>query len=406
MGDILVNSWIHIALLGGFVVLAIRFTGRHAQVFTGMVGQHAHEDMGMAPGARRSTFRVAAAAILAGLGVALLVVLIDWTPVGQRLAGRVMIMERHSTWEPTTEPYGTKVYGEKGSYNYAAMYDYCGQYFTMSRLLESEPINDETLSRCDVLMIKTPTARYSEDEVKAVVRFVEQGGAVLLVGDHTNVFNMSTDFNDIARHFGFTFRNDLLFRVGEPYFEPYQPPTVAHPAVQHMPPMYFAVSCSIDPGCSMGQMVIRNTGLFNLPPAYQEINYHPQAEYRPNMQYGSWCQVWSTSYGKGRVLASGDSTPWSNFCVFQPGKAELMLGMLEWLNHRSVLDRPAPKLLLFIPWGLVGLLLIAVAMWLARYTPAAWLLLVAAGLAGWAAGSLAVITVHAHAMPVPEVQRP
>ena len=317
-----------------------------------------------------------------------------------------MIMERHSTWEPTTEPYGTKVYGEKGSYNYAAMYDYCGQYFTMSRLLESEPINDETLSRCDVLMIKTPTARYSEDEVKAVVRFVEQGGAVLLIGDHTNVFNMSTDFNDIARHFGFTFRNDLLFRVGDPYFEPYQPPTVAHPVVQHMPPMYFAVSCSIDPGCSMGQMVIRNTGLFNLPPAYQVINYHPEPEYRPDMQYGSWCQVWSTSYGKGRVIASGDSTPWSNFCVFQPGKAELMLGMLEWLNHRSVLDRPAPKLLLFIPWGLVGLLLIAVGVWLARYTPAAWLLLVAAGLAGWAAGSLAVITVHAHAMPVPEVQRP
>ena len=286
------------------------------------------------------------------------------------------------------------------------MYDYCGQYITMSRLLESEPIDDETLGRCDVLMIKTPTARYSPDEVAAIVRFVDRGGGVLLIGDHTNVFNMSTSLNDIARNFGFTFRNDLLFRVGDPYFEPYQRPTVAHPVVQHMPPMYFAVSCSIDPGYSMGQMVIRNTGLFNLPPAYQEINYHPQAEYRPNMQYGAWCQVWSTCYGQGRVLACGDSTPWSNFCVFQPGKSELMLGMLEWLNHRSVLDRPGMKLLLFVPLGLVGLLLIAVGVWLARRTPAVWLLLVAAGLAGWAAGALAVITVHGWAMPVPVVQRP
>ena len=315
-------------------------------------------------------------------------------------------MERHSTWSPSTGTYDTKMYGEKGSYNYAAMYDYCGQFFTMSRLLEAQPINDETLSQCDVLMIKTPTARYAPDEVAAVVRFVDRGGGVLLIGDHTNLFNMSTYLNDIARHFGFTFRNDLLFRVGEHYLERYQPPTVAHPAVQHMPTMYFAVSCSIDPGFSMGQMVIRNTGLYNLPPVYQELNYHPQAEYRQNMQYGAWCQVWSTCHGQGRVLACGDSTPFSSFCIYQPGKAELMLGMLEWLNHRSVLDRPAMKLLLFGPLGLVALLLIAVAVWLARRTPAVALLLVAAGLAGWTTGALAVITVHGWTMPVPAVQRP
>ena len=90
-----------------------------------------------------------------------------------------MVVERHSTWEPTTEPYGTKVYGEAGSYNYAAAYAYCQQYYEMSRLLEDEPINDATLAGCDVLMIKTPTARYSPEEIDAVVRFVEHGGSLL-----------------------------------------------------------------------------------------------------------------------------------------------------------------------------------------------------------------------------------
>ena len=67
--------------------------------------------------------------LLVGVGVAILVGAFLWVPAGKARGGRVMVVERHSTWEPTTEPYGTEVYGEAGSYNYAAAYDYCGQYF-------------------------------------------------------------------------------------------------------------------------------------------------------------------------------------------------------------------------------------------------------------------------------------
>jgi hypothetical protein len=341
-----------------------------------------------------------------GAGVALLVFLLHWEPVGQSKPGRVMIVERHSTWEPTTEPYGTRVYGEAGSYNYAAAYDYCGQYFQMSRLLESDAIDDQALSQCDVLVIKTPTARYSEDEVSAVVRFVEHGGSLLLIGDHTNVFNMNTYLNDIARHFGFTFRNDLLFRVGTPYVQEYRPPLVSHPMLQHVPTMKFAVSCSIDPGRSIGRMVIRNAGLWSLPPAYQESNYHPQAQYRPQMQYGAWCQAWSTCYRQGRVLAFADSTLFSNFCTFQPGKAELLRGMVHWLNHRSVLDRRWVKLLLVLPLTAIGLWLVAVGLWRVCTLEGGWIVLASAGLAGWTLAALVTISVHRWSQPVPRMERP
>jgi hypothetical protein len=340
-----------------------------------------------------------------GLGVAILVVAIHWEPVGQRKGGRVVFVERHSTWEPTTEPYGTTIYGEAGSYNYAAAYDYCGQYFDMSRLLESEAISAETLRRCDVLVIKTPTARYTPEEVRAVVRFVRDGGSLLLIGDHTNVFNMNTYLNDIGRHFGLTFRNDLLFRVGSPYKQRFERPLLAHPVVQHLDQMDFAVSCSIDPACSPGRMVIRSTGLWNLPPAYQESNYHPQAEYRSYMQYGAWCQLWSTTYDRGRVLAFADSTLFSNFCAFQPGKAELLVNMLEWLNHGSILDARWIRLLIVVFGGALGLLMMVLGLLLGR-GKVAWLMLPAAGLAGWAVAAATLITVHRAAMPVLRVQRP
>jgi hypothetical protein len=400
VADVFVNSWLHVALLGGLLILVLRRWWRDTMPpLVVECGSQAH--------AEPIQTRAAVAYVLLGaLGFALLVGLYHWEPVGQRQAGRVMVVEKHSTWEPTTEPYGTKGYGEKGSYNYAAMYDYCGQYFSMSRLLEADAIDDQTLQRCDVLVIKTPTARYSADEIAAVVRFVDQGGALLLVGDHTNVFNMSTCLNDLARQFGFSYRNDLLFRVGTPYTQLYVPPVVAHPLVQHMPRMNFAVSCSIDPGRSAGRMVIRSTGLWNLPPAYQEMNYHPQAEYRPHMQYGAWCQLWSTCYGRGRVLAFTDSTLFSNFCVFQPGKAELMRGMLEWLNHRSVFDRRGVWCLLVVPWAVAACIALGMGLWRGRRAGVPWLLLLAAGWAGWAVGAGGVIAMHRWSLPVPPAVRP
>ncbi len=401
VADVLVNGWIHILLLAGPVLLAAHLIRKPSAADD----ETSDGGNGQTTAATGGWSRVAAPVLL-GVGMTVLAVLFHWDPVGGPKAGRIMFVERHSTWEPTTEAYRSTVYGEAGSYNYAAAFEYNGQYYQMLRLLEDEPINDESLARCDVLVIKTPTSRYSEDEVKAVVRFVRQGGSLLMIGDHTNVFNMNTYLNDISRYFGFTFRNDLLNCVATPYDQKYRRARVAHPIVQHVPPMNFAVSCSIDPGRSAGRMVIRSTGLWNLPPAYEVSNYYPQAEYASNMQYGAWCQLWSTRYGTGRVVAFTDSTLFSNFCVFQPGKKELLRGMLQWLNHGSFFDRLWARLLVVVPFGLIGVLLTAAALWRGWRQNDAWLLMVAAGLAGWTVGTVVVTASNLWAMPIPQAERP
>jgi hypothetical protein len=228
----------------------------------------------------------------------------------------------------------------------------------------------------------------------------------MMIGDHTNVFNSSTYLNDVARSFGFTFRNDLLFRVGTPYEQPYRGAWPPHPAVQHMGPMDFAVSCSIDPGRSRGRAVIQSTGLWSLPAVYHVPNYHPPSEYRPEMRCGAFVQLWATNHGKGRVLAFTDSTIFSNFCIFQPGKAELWLAMLEWLNHGSPWDDRAARLMVVIPVALVAVvMLIAGVLW-ARGLGGAWIVLLAAGTFGWTAAGWTLATVDRHAMPPPSPDKP
>jgi len=465
--DQFLSTWVHVLMLAGPVLLAIRFVrlpvgetdGKEDDACVAASPSEAVKEWDWLPAhilkGRAKTlcqgclsrffhslsgpWRPCIAILLIAAAAAIFTTVARYDPVGRSKGGRVMVVERHSTWEPTTKPYSMDWYGELASYNYAAIYDYCSQYFNMSRLLEEESINLRTLARCDVLVIKTPTARYSSEEVDAVVRFVEQGGSLLLIGDHTNVFDTSTYLNDVARHFGFTFRDDLLFRIGSPYVQPYAPGVTPHPVVQHVPPMHFAVSCSIDPGRSAGRAVVRSTGLWNLPPDHHADNYHPEAEYRPEMRYGAFIQVWATRYEKGRVLAFTDSTIFSNFCTYQPGKAELMRGMLDWLNHRSVLDRRWVWLSVTVPLVLVGLVLLTAACWLActrrgcekmGLAPAprlekaeknglsrvpvpipsqprsgAWIPLCAAAMFGWTAASLAVDTIHRLALPVPEVDR-
>jgi hypothetical protein len=384
--------WMATLLLAGPVLLAARFVCRRdMRDSRNITAEKATE--AWRPAA------VAVALVLLGMGV--LAAAWAWDPIGSPKSGRVMVVERNSQWEPTTTPYDVNSFGEATSYTYRLIYNYAARRFDMSRLLPTEPLDAETLGRCDVLVLKTPTARFSPDEVKAIERFVRAGGGLLLIGDHTNVFRSSTHLNDVARQFGFTFRDDLLFRVGTPYEQPYRRPWAPHPSVEHVDAMDFAVSCSIDPGDSLGTAAIQSPGLWSLPAEYHVGNYHPPAEYRSQMRLGPFVQLWATRHGKGRILAFGDSTIFSSFCIFQPGKSELMLNMIQWLNYRSRWDDRWLWMGLVIPAVLVGLGLVAAGVRFARRETAAWVLLLAAGLLGWTGSCTLVTTMARHAMPEP-----
>ncbi len=353
------------------------------------------------------------AALIAAAGFAAAWAL-HYAPPGPRKAGRVMFVERKSEWEPTDRPYDTRwyveprVFEEGSGYNYYVIYDWLSRYYETSRLMPEQKIDRAALANCDVLVIKTPTQRYTPEEIAAVHQFVRDGGGLLLVGDHTNYARTGTVINDIVRPMGFVFRPDLLFSLGDSAYEQrFEPSWAAHPIVQHLPPMDFAVSCSIDPGWSLGRAAIRSGGLFSMgPDHYHSDNFHPVPQHVPEMRYGAFIQVWTTTFGRGRVTAFTDSTIFSNFCLPQEGKADIMFGMVEWLNRSE-------------PWGplgrwafRLGLLIAAAALAAGAIAPAGGQhaalrpLLLAAAVSGWAVGVEAVAAAQRAQMPPPQPQRP
>ena len=360
--------------------------------------------------------RIAAAAVYVFVAVAALTGSLFWDPVGERQAGRVIIDEHLSRWESTERPYDTEWYdedktlgiGQKSAYNYAVLYDYCSRFYHLSRLgtqLPPKPgtskapktkVTDAVLADCDVFIIKCPTERYSPAEIEAIHRFVERGGGLMLVGEHTNVFQTGTSLNDIAEKYGFRFRYDCLFGPDAIPFDQLHPPAfMPHPIAQRMPPMDFAISCSIEPKLGSGRTVIRGRRLKSLPAYYHASNFYPAVEVLPYTRYGSFVQLWATRYGKGRVVAYADSTILSTFSLFEPGKAEMSLGMIEWLNHRDTLFDPRWLL------AAIGVVLLAVGIVFARGRRDAWVILLAAGTLGWASAAAGIRSVHDTSMPAP-----
>ncbi len=403
--DHFLSPWALLGLLVGPVLLAWRFVPKAADEPTN-ADAAAEAEQPPVPVAEPSAWRYAGALTLVALAAVLAAFAFRWAPAGTLKGGRVMVVERHSEWEPTLPEYDTEWYGHDSGYNYGAIYRWCKQFFEMSQLLEEDAINDATLAQCDVLVIKTPTARYQPEEVEAVQRFVHGGGGLLLIGEHTNFERGSTYFNDICRPMGFTFRHDLLFGMDNPYDHFYKPPWVPHPAVSHMPPMEFAIACSIDPGHSSGWPVIEAASLWSMPGAYHTENFFPVPQHTPTIRYGAFIELWGTTYGEGRVLAFGDSTIFSNFCTFQPGKAELMRDMLAWLNHTSPFDVKALSFMLRAGLLLLAAGALAAGLALAMGRRERWLTLLAAAVAGWVLAGHAVAATHRATFPKPEVLRP
>lgn len=274
---------------------------------------------------------------------------------GRRKRGRVLVDEKHSAWELTTEKYDTRWFGEKSGYNYYSLYEYLGAYYEIDRAFDE--ITPEVLEACDVFIVKMPTQAFSGSEIEAIEGFVRAGGGLFLVGDHTNVFGTSTFINPLARRFSLEFRYDATYGLGTGDLTEYAPPSnMPHPVVQRMPPMLFATSSTIKSRAA--RSAITGSRMESNFADYSQKSFFPEALETARTGFGNYLQAASVTHGSGRVFAFADSTVFSNFWMFMPGKPELALGAVEWLNRENSAIGPSTVLLsLAVVFLLVAVLL-------------------------------------------------
>lgn len=260
-------------------------------------------------------------------------VLLGYNEPGAPKGGRVVLDESHSDWEWSDKEYDTKWYGQESGYNYNSLYDYLCHYYEMSRNYKT--IDDKLLAGCDVLLLKTPTKAFSDAELDCIERFVHGGGSLFMIGDHTNVFGISANFNPLAARFGVQFRYDATYDLGSGALTEYnRPEMLPHPAVERLPTYLFGTSCSLESSL-LNEDIITGYKLRSLDADYSQDNFFAEQGNGKGMRSGLMLQCVAARAGQGRVVVIADSTPFSNFWLFMPGKSELFLGIMGWLDRRN-----------------------------------------------------------------------
>lgn len=282
----------------------------------------------------------------------LFLMLIFWEPKGSPKNGTVLINTFHTDWSRTDRPYDRDWYGSASGYNYACLKRLYEGFFDVREL--TERITAKDLATASVLIIYDPNRSFTEEEIQAVHRFVARGGGLFVIGDHTNVFGSSSNMNPILDGMGFLFRDDVLFDLDEDFFQLKDVSPLHSGTLHGMTFFKFRGPASIHSTSLFTRNIFTLGNAKSLRAIYSVNNFYPPPHDHPKMWTGDFSVAVNSRYGRGRVAGFADSTVFSNFEIFYPGKYEYLLNTMHWLNHS---DSPVALPLKRI--GLAGAILLA-----------------------------------------------
>jgi hypothetical protein len=250
---------------------------------------------------------------------------------GTKKSGMILIDEYHSDWEDTTRELDKEWYGMLSTYNYYSWAEWLNYYYYVEK--NNNTLTSTILEDYDILILKCPTNSYSNEEIWSIVQFVEKGGGLYLIGDHTDVFGMNTFLNQVSENFGIRFKTDATYELGTGMMSVYKSDnSYKHPIVQNVEQFDFMTSCTLQAPLNSENVIVGNR-LIGEPGTYSTENFFRESVASPESEYGLLLQVAAIKYGKGRVVAFTDSTVFSSFSMFSDGYKSFNFGVIEYLNR-------------------------------------------------------------------------
>ena len=308
--------------------------------------------------------------------------IIFWEPVGTPKNGKLVISSYHSQWSSSSRPYDREWYGADSGYNYACLKRLFEVFYPV--VDATGPLTAADLDGASTLIIYDADRRFTKEEIELVREFVRGGGGLFLIGDHTNVFGSASNMNEVCEPFGFQFRDDVLFDLDEDFHQVIDAPRLGNSFWHGMSFFKLRGPTSIRPTSMWTRPVYQVGHSKSVRAIYSVNNFYPPPHDDPKMRSGTFCVSAASRYGRGRVVAWGDSTVFSNFEIFYPGKYEYLLNTMNWLNYKDSMVPALGKRM--VPLILFG----ALAVFLLRCRePRVWLvtvvlLMASMGAARWA----------------------
>lgn len=272
---------------------------------------------------------------------------------------KLYIDETHSAWEPTYVDHTPESTFDSEN-NYRLLLERLAVVFDTGILLPENPpypVSTHLPGRVRVihcaedaaemylnlpenalLVVKCPTRAYTGDEIDALVKFVDRGGNLLLIGEHTNVFTVNTHLSAVAGRFGMAFNNDSVYGISGSWPVTTKADVRINRVTENLSGFMWATSCSLDVSSPASTMVVSPPAGFSDPWNPHRRNFFSDLRPSGNTVFGSRPLIASCRYGRGKVLAFTDSTSFNNYMIGTPGREELIDGMLAWFGEGSSFD--------------------------------------------------------------------
>ncbi|WP_338318022.1 DUF4350 domain-containing protein [Bradyrhizobium ottawaense] len=237
--------------------------------------------------------------------------------------------ESHGHWETVKGSFGPNDFGRSANYTYTALYSYASKLVGRAYALENE---GGKLPEAGIFVLKMPSMSLSEAFSERLETWVRDGGRLLIIADHTDLYDSSQNLNAfLYPRFG--------IRIGtNAVFDARGMPTI--PITDKIASAIGYVNANGGPwawqtGASLNALPIAavelaNFGMsFSEPGDYSRPNRFGPFLPRTSLRFGTHTSVMGLGVGSGAIFVVLDSTPWSNFSIFLREYKHLFSSILD-----------------------------------------------------------------------------
>ena len=201
-------------------------------------------------------------------------------------------------------------------------------------LTEASQLSADHLQDVDIVVLININTSLSSLEKTDLWTFVQQGGSLLVLGDHTNVGGIQDPLNDVLEpvdisfHFDSALPLDSLFQWDTCYQFPYHPITTQ---IRSNDEIQISVGASLDISPICFPLIIGRYGLSdNGDRANEDLAYLGDYEYGSGEQLGDIVLAAGSSYGEGHVLVFGDTSSFQNSAL--PYSYSFVYHIFSWFD--------------------------------------------------------------------------